>query len=113
MPTAFMRDYRESLEQVVLLKVSSGASWPIELIQIEFGTWLDKGWKDFVEYYSIRECHFLVFKYSGGSQFQVIIFNPSTSEIEYPLEAPEDHEESYEGVPSTPQFAIAKSENSD
>ena len=86
-----MRDYRGGLEQVVLLRVSSGASWPIELIQIEFGTWLDKGWKDFVEYYSIREFHFLVFKYSVCSQFQVIIFDPSASEIEYRLEAPEDH----------------------
>nr|XP_027076057.1 B3 domain-containing transcription factor VRN1-like [Coffea arabica] len=90
-PTAFMRDYGESLEQVVVLKVPTGASWPIELLQTEFGTWLDKGWKDFAEYYSIRECHFLVFEYCGDSQFQVIIFDPSASEIEYRLEAPEDH----------------------
>lgn len=89
-PTAFMRDYGGSLKKVVVLKVPTGASWPIELLQTEFGTWLDKGWKDFAEYYSIRECYFLVFKYGGDSQFQVIIFDPSASEIEYPVGAPED-----------------------
>ncbi|KAL3525741.1 hypothetical protein ACH5RR_014113 [Cinchona calisaya] len=92
-PTAFVRDYGESLEKVVLLKVPTGASWPIELLQNDVGTWLQKGWREFAEYYSIQECHFLVFKYDGNSQFHVIIFDQSASEIEYPVETT-DHNRS-------------------
>jgi hypothetical protein len=46
--------------------------------------WLDKGWVDFVDKYSIKCGYFLVFKYEGGSRFRVRIFDLSTMEIDYP-----------------------------
>ncbi|XP_027077106.1 B3 domain-containing transcription factor VRN1-like [Coffea arabica] len=89
-PTAFMRQYGDSLEKVVWLKVPNGASWPVDLLQTDAGTWLDKGWKDFAEYYSIEQCYFVVFRYDEKSLFNVIIFDLTASEIEYPLEATQD-----------------------
>lgn len=86
-----MREYGDSLEKNASLKVPTGASWPIELLQTDVGTWLDKGWREFAEYYSIEKFHFLVFRYDGNSQFHVIIFDPSASEIEYPIDATPDH----------------------
>ncbi|XP_071912953.1 B3 domain-containing transcription factor VRN1 [Coffea arabica] len=86
-PTAFMREHGESLKKVVWLKVPTGASWPVALLQTDVGTWLRKGWREFAEYYTIDRSYFLVFRYEGNSQFYVIIFDPTASEIEYPVEA--------------------------
>ncbi|KAL3525740.1 hypothetical protein ACH5RR_014112 [Cinchona calisaya] len=86
-PTEFVRKHGDSLDKVVYLNVPNGASWPVELLQTDDGTWLDKGWREFSEYYSIKQCHFLVFRYDGKSHFHVIIFDPSASEIEYPIES--------------------------
>ncbi|XP_056175461.1 B3 domain-containing transcription factor VRN1-like [Syzygium oleosum] len=47
--------------------------------------WLCKGWRKFMEHYSIDHGHLIVFKYEGDSIFRVIIFDKSASEIDYPL----------------------------
>ncbi|EXB37249.1 B3 domain-containing transcription factor VRN1 [Morus notabilis] len=46
---------------------------------------LQKGWPEFVKYYSIGFGHFLVFRYEGNSRFHACIFDTTTVEIEYPL----------------------------
>nr|XP_027078302.1 B3 domain-containing transcription factor VRN1-like [Coffea arabica] len=86
-PTAFMRRYGDNLKKMVWLKVPTGASWPVELLHSDEGTWLHKGWQEFAEYYSIERFHFLVFRYDGSSRFHVVIFNTAASEIEYPMES--------------------------
>lgn len=86
-PDAFMRKYGRDLQDVVLLKVSTGASWRVELVHHENrGTLLQKGWERFAEFYSIEKFYFLVFKYEGNSQFHVFIFDRTASEIEYPVQ---------------------------
>ncbi|KAM7506962.1 hypothetical protein LguiA_017415 [Lonicera macranthoides] len=46
--------------------------------------WLQEGWKEFSNHYSIGLWQFLVFRYEGNSHFHVLIFDMSASEIEYP-----------------------------
>lgn len=86
-PTVFMRRYGDNLKKMVWLNVPTGASWPVELLHTDEGTWLHKGWQEFAEYYSIERFHFLVFRYDGSSRFHVVIFNTAASEIEYPMES--------------------------
>lgn len=86
-PDTFMRKYGRVLLDFVLLRVSTGASWRVELVHYENrGTLLQKGWEKFAEYYSIEKFYFLVFKYEGNSQFRVFIFGPTALEIEYPVQ---------------------------
>ncbi|PSS26077.1 B3 domain-containing transcription factor [Actinidia chinensis var. chinensis] len=46
--------------------------------------WLHDGWKEFSEHHSISCGFFLVFNYEGNSKFNVLIFDLSASEIQYP-----------------------------
>ena len=59
----------------------------VEFIQSNGEILLQKGWKEFKERYSIGFGHLLVFEYDGNSQFDVVIFDTSASEINYPLDA--------------------------
>lgn len=68
----------------MFLKVPHGSTWPIELKKCDNGMfWLGKGWREFMEHYSIGHGHLVVFKYEGDSMFHVIIFDKSASEIDY------------------------------
>ncbi|KAK1559236.1 hypothetical protein Q3G72_012256 [Acer saccharum] len=46
--------------------------------------WFRDGWHDFVKYNSISAGYFLLFKYGGNSNFNVLIFDLTACEIEYP-----------------------------
>lgn len=46
--------------------------------------WIDKGWTDFSKFRSLGHGDLLVFKYEGNSQLHVLIFDKSTTEIDYP-----------------------------
>ncbi|KAK3025450.1 LOW QUALITY PROTEIN: hypothetical protein RJ639_041336 [Escallonia herrerae] len=82
-PKRFVREHEKNLSSPVFLEVPSGAKWKIELVKSGRDVWLQTGWKEFADYYSIGLWHFLM--YEGGSRFQVIIFDTSASEIEYPI----------------------------
>ncbi|GMP31585.1 hypothetical protein CsSME_00005738 [Camellia sinensis var. sinensis] len=84
-PRKFMTKHGKNLANLVFLNVPSGAVWKVELMNSNEEVWLSSGWKEFTEYYSIRFGHFLVFRYDGNSNFHVLIFDMSASEIEYPF----------------------------
>ncbi|XP_031387049.1 B3 domain-containing transcription factor VRN1-like [Punica granatum] len=88
-PKKFVRKYGKdlSVSSVVLLKVPSGDAWEVELRKGDTDVWLQKGWLDFANFYSIKHGHFLVFKYEAGSSnvFNVFVFDKSATEIEYPV----------------------------
>ncbi|KAK9285079.1 hypothetical protein L1049_024264 [Liquidambar formosana] len=92
-PKKFVRKYGECLSNFVYLKVPGGAIWRVELIKRDHEVWLQRGWEEFAEYYSIGFGHFLVFRYEGNSRFQVLIFDKTALEIEYPLNATQLGEE--------------------
>ncbi|KAK6796224.1 hypothetical protein RDI58_003925 [Solanum bulbocastanum] len=83
-PDEFVIKYGADLRDVVFLEVPTGAIWQVKLLQNSNGTkWLNHGWNQFKEYYSIAIGYFLLFQYNGNSHFSVFIFDLSASEIEY------------------------------
>ncbi|XP_018717885.2 B3 domain-containing protein At3g18960-like [Eucalyptus grandis] len=83
-PKRFIAKYGDRLPNLLLLKVAGDANWPVELEKCDDRVWISKGWKNFLDYYSINHGHLIVFRYEWGSIFHVLIFDKSASEIEYP-----------------------------
>ncbi|KAE9466912.1 hypothetical protein C3L33_01185, partial [Rhododendron williamsianum] len=86
-PRKFTSTYGKDLANHVFLKVPDGMVWKVELIKSDEDAWLCNGWKEFAGHYSVCFGHFLVFRYDGDSNFHVIIFDMTASEIEYPFRA--------------------------
>ncbi|XP_048228271.1 B3 domain-containing protein At3g18960-like [Ricinus communis] len=85
-PKRFIRSYENGLSNPVILKVPSSAKWQVELVEHDGIVWLQNGWQEFQKYYSLAFESFLVFEYNeGDSDFNVTIFNKSTTEIDYPV----------------------------
>ncbi|KAE8680923.1 hypothetical protein F3Y22_tig00111366pilonHSYRG00370 [Hibiscus syriacus] len=82
-PRKFVRKYGNQLSSPVKLEVPSGAIWQVELTKSDERVWLQKGWREFAEQYSLEFGSFLVFRYQGNDHFHVLIFDRSASEIEY------------------------------
>lgn len=83
-PKNFLRRRGKDLSNSVLLKVPGSSTWTIELEKHNHDmVLLGKGWREFMEHYSIGHGHFIVFKYKENSTFRVIIFDKSASEIDY------------------------------
>ncbi|XVF59515.1 hypothetical protein PTKIN_Ptkin07bG0282100 [Pterospermum kingtungense] len=82
-PTKFVRKYGNGMSSPIFLNVPTGAIWKVELTKSDGKVWLDSGWQQFSNHYSLEFGHFLVFRYEGNSNFHVLIFDKSTSEIEY------------------------------
>ncbi|GMJ07957.1 REPRODUCTIVE MERISTEM 39, REDUCED VERNALIZATION RESPONSE 1 [Hibiscus trionum] len=86
-PKKFEKKYGNKLSNSVLLSVPSGDTWRVELTKSDGVVWLQNGWQDFFVFYSLQKGHLLLFKYEGNDKFQVVIFDMSTSEIEYPCKS--------------------------
>ncbi|MBA0734962.1 hypothetical protein Gogos_018849 [Gossypium gossypioides] len=67
-----------------MLSVPSGAVWKVELTKSDGKIWLENGWLEFSNHYSLDIGHLLVFRYDENSNFHVIIFDKSASEMQYP-----------------------------
>ncbi|XP_021809455.1 B3 domain-containing protein Os03g0619600-like isoform X4 [Prunus avium] len=78
----------DDLSNPVFLNVPSGSKWKLELRRWDGEAWFDKGWPEFFEFYSLDNCHSLVFRYEGNSKFKVCIFDQSFKQIDYALKMP-------------------------
>ncbi|KAB1669454.1 hypothetical protein ES319_1Z043300v1, partial [Gossypium barbadense] len=56
----------------------------VELTKCGGKIWFENGWLEFSNLYSLELGHLLVFRYDGNSNFHVIIFDRTASEIQYP-----------------------------
>nr|XP_017256890.1 PREDICTED: B3 domain-containing transcription factor VRN1-like [Daucus carota subsp. sativus] len=83
-PKEFLRIFGQNLKDSIMLNVS-GLEWSIDLKRHRGKVWLLTGWPKFADFYSISFGYLLVFEYKGDSKFQVLIFDPSASEIDYSL----------------------------
>ncbi|XP_017253443.1 B3 domain-containing transcription factor VRN1-like [Daucus carota subsp. sativus] len=83
-PRKFVSLYK-NLTDRISLKAPSGLIWSIDLERNSDEICLRNGWLEFAKFYSISFGHMLVFEYQGDSKFLVRIFDPSASEIDYPL----------------------------
>ncbi|KAF8041929.1 hypothetical protein BT93_A0509 [Corymbia citriodora subsp. variegata] len=86
MPKKFLQKHGNDLSSLVFLKVPNGEIWPVQLEWNDGRVLLGKGWLKFVNYYSIVPGQLILFRYEPNSIFQVVIFDTSSSEIEYPTE---------------------------
>ncbi|KAL8138729.1 hypothetical protein V2J09_004730 [Rumex salicifolius] len=91
-PPGFVSKYCNFLKRHVFLKVPNGAAQKVELKRSNGRVWLQKGWQDFVDLCSIDCWYFLVFRYEAESIFHVLVFDPSCSEIKYPVHENDDDE---------------------
>ncbi|CAL2271764.1 unnamed protein product [Prunus armeniaca] len=84
-PMRFLMKYGENLSSPVHLKLPNGAEMEIELRRCNNGeVWFDKGWPEFSKFCSLDYGSWLVFGYEGNSNFHVLIFDRTATEIEYP-----------------------------
>ncbi|KAK9129656.1 hypothetical protein Sjap_010143 [Stephania japonica] len=86
-PRKFMESVLKGISDAAILKVPGGKVWRVKLKKEKDELWLHKGFKEFMEYYAINTGHLLVFRYNGFSQFNVIIFDMSATEIVYPFDS--------------------------
>lgn len=91
-PKKFVRKYGTHLSNsgTVLLMVPTNDAWRVELRTSNGSVWLEKGWLEFLNFYSIKHGDFLVFRHRSGScsnEFDVVIFDNSSTEIEYPVKS--------------------------
>ncbi|XP_061989053.1 B3 domain-containing protein Os03g0212300-like [Rosa rugosa] len=89
LPEPAVRKYGNCMADSIFLKVPNcGTSWPVELKKTIRGSriWLQKGWEQFTDFYSIDQDYFIVFSYEGEhSHFQVHIFHCNNMEMDYPI----------------------------
>ncbi|KAL2490720.1 Uncharacterized protein Adt_26348 [Abeliophyllum distichum] len=84
-PDKFVGKYGHELSDVVRLTDPMGGVWCVELEKMEKTLWFHDGWEKFVEDHFIGYGYLLVFTYGGNSNFNVLIFDLTTTEAEYPL----------------------------
>ncbi|KAF9603199.1 hypothetical protein IFM89_034532 [Coptis chinensis] len=84
LPPKFVQKFSKDLSDFALLSVPDGKRWQLKLWITGGEIFLRNGWQEFLEYYSISAGHFLLFRYSGKSNFRVIIFGMNCSEMHYP-----------------------------
>lgn len=83
-PEKFVKKYGTELHGKVRLKAPGGAPWPVDLQRKQGKVWLRNGWPQFATFYSLCFGHSVLFKYQGNCDFEVVIFDTSATEIDYP-----------------------------
>ncbi|RDX82046.1 putative B3 domain-containing protein, partial [Mucuna pruriens] len=93
-PNKFARKYGGGLPNPVFIKPPDGTEWKVYWTHQNGEIWFEKGWKQFVEHFSLHHGHVIFFTYGGTSQIDVLILDQSALEINYPSCNPCDEEES-------------------
>ncbi|GAB2242686.1 hypothetical protein Droror1_Dr00019461 [Drosera rotundifolia] len=89
-PRKFARRHGKGLSNQAWLEVPSGAVQEVDVEKSKDEIWLRRGWDKFMENFSIKLGHFLVFRYDRKSCSYVFIFDKSATEIKYPKIGGED-----------------------
>ncbi|XP_061364739.1 B3 domain-containing transcription factor VRN1-like [Gastrolobium bilobum] len=97
-PNKFTRSYGGGLSNPVFIRPPDGSGWKVYWTKQNDEVWFEKGWKEFVENYSLDHGYLVMFKYEGTSQFDVLILDQSALEIDYPsndnCDEKDDHNQS-------------------
>ncbi|XP_057464959.1 B3 domain-containing transcription factor VRN1-like [Actinidia eriantha] len=80
-PEDFAKIYGNGLSAFATLTVPSGRAWRVGVEKADTMIWLNDGWKEFTEHHSIFCGFFIVFNYEGNSNFYILIFYLTGSEI--------------------------------
>ena len=71
---------------MAFLTIPNGRKWKVKLTKRDGEVWFQNGWCEFASYHALTVGSLLVFRYEGNSQFSVLIFDATATEIEYPLD---------------------------
>ncbi|XP_075656524.1 B3 domain-containing protein At1g49475-like [Castanea sativa] len=85
-PKKFTLKYGVHLSDTAFLTIPNGTKWKVKLTKRDGEVWFQNGWCEFASCHALTLGHLLVFKYEGNSQFYVLIFDATTTEIDYPLD---------------------------
>nr|XP_023913257.1 putative B3 domain-containing protein Os03g0621600 [Quercus suber] len=66
------------------LTIPNGTKWKVKLTKSDGEVCFGNGWCEFASSHALALGHFLVFRYEGNSEFFVLIFDATATEIEYP-----------------------------
>lgn len=92
-PKKFVRLYGKGLSNKALLEVPNGTVSEVELFKSDGKIWLQNGWKEFAEHYSLALGSLLVFEYKKSGHFHVLILDKTTMEIDYSFSMTDGDEE--------------------
>ncbi|XP_027364809.1 putative B3 domain-containing protein Os03g0621600 [Abrus precatorius] len=84
-PNKFTRRYGGGLSNPVFIKPPDGTEWKVYWTKENGEVWLEKGWKEIVENYSLDHGYLVVFKYEGTSHIDILILDHTALEIDYPF----------------------------
>lgn len=76
-----MSVYGKNLWKVIYVDDPSGKIWEFELVRANDKYLVQKGWPEFVEYYSLSHGDCIMFKFKGNHRFDVVIFNQTQTEV--------------------------------
>ncbi|XP_040869492.1 B3 domain-containing transcription factor VRN1 [Glycine max] len=91
-PNKFTSKYGGGLPNPVFIKPLDGTQWKVNWTKQNGEVWFEKGWKEFVEHYSLDHGHLIFFKYEGTSQIDVLILDQSALEIDYLCDTCDENE---------------------
>ncbi|GER35702.1 B3 domain-containing protein [Striga asiatica] len=76
LPRQFVMDHEEDLSEKVELFAESGV-WTVKIEKIGPDRFFTDGWSRFAEDYNLKSMEFLVFRLTGRSKFEVLVYNLS------------------------------------
>ena len=76
-PPAFMKHLSQEMSNRATLTGPSGSQWRVTVSTDANGTYLQKGWKQFMKENNLGDSEFLTVRYDGNMQFYVKIFDKS------------------------------------
>ncbi|CAM0873263.1 unnamed protein product [Alopecurus aequalis] len=79
-PDAFVKNFRGELERTIKLESRNGCTFDAQITSNHNELVLQSGWNAFVSAHDLKVGDFLMFKYNGISQLEVLIFDPSGCE---------------------------------
>ncbi|XP_078438059.1 putative B3 domain-containing protein Os03g0621600 isoform X2 [Wolffia australiana] len=91
LPRKFMAELKtQELPETVELEDFSDRRWPVKLKKTGSAVFLDEGWERFAAAHSLQPADFLLFSFTGGSRFTVVVFAPHGGEKQDapPMQAP-------------------------
>nr|DAD46874.1 TPA_asm: hypothetical protein HUJ06_016811 [Nelumbo nucifera] len=74
-PAKFVKNLKEDLSSPVTLRGPTGKVWKVGLVKAGDSLFFQYGWDEFVEDHNLEEEDLLVFRYSGSSTFDVLMFD--------------------------------------
>lgn len=74
-PKKFSNNLKKKLPEFVALRGPSGVTWTVGITAKEDTLFFKHGWQEFVKDHALGPNDMLVFRYSGESQFDVLMFD--------------------------------------